>query len=111
MLQPEQFDVIGMPTTLYRQDPEKVGFTEWYELAGARDRADNWYFLERRGWWDSENKKPHFDVPILSEPHKTEADVLTAIRARIKTLDSEGWTYKFTRTFDPERRQFVSVRI
>ena len=109
--QREPFDVVGMPITVYRHDPEKTAIAEWHELGGARNLAGEWFLWERHGWWDNENKKAHFGVPILSEPHKGERDLLAAIEARIKNLEKDGWSYKYTTTFDPNTGQFVPMRI
>jgi hypothetical protein len=37
------------------------------------------------------NKKAYFDVPILSEPFKTEPEVDAAIDAQINSLGVDGW--------------------
>ena len=99
-----------MPITFYREDPEKGEVTEWHQVTAAQDAGGFWYLLEHHGWWDRANRKPHADVPILRESHKTEASMLAAMNDRFSTLKAEGWIYKFTTTFDPARG-FVPVRI
>lgn len=106
-----RFDVVGMPTTKYRKDPDKAVVAECRELSGARNFAHEWFLLEKHGRLDCENKEAHFDVPTLRVPHKNEAAILAAIAARIKTLEDDGWIYKYTTTFDPKMGRCVPLRI
>ena len=104
-------ELLGVPTTLYKQDPEQTPTAEWHEVGCARNPSGEWFLWERHGWWDNDNKRVHFDVPILSEPFKTESDMGVAFTARIQTLERGGWVYKFTTTFDMRAGRLIPQRI
>jgi hypothetical protein len=100
------------PVTVYKNEPATTPLAEWHEIWTARNPATGeWILCERHGWWDDAIKQPHFNVPILSEPFKTEPEADAAMDARINALDSEGWIHKYTVAFDPLTGGGKGVRI
>jgi hypothetical protein len=101
-----------MPVTVYKSDPATTPFAEWHEIwTGQNPATGEWILCQRHGWWDETNKMTYFDVPILSEPFKTEPEVDAAMDAQINSLGVDGWNYKFTTVFDPVTRGGKGVRI
>jgi len=101
-----------IPVTLYKDDPEQTPTpAEWHEIWCARNPAGEWVLCERHGWWDNDKKQAHFNVPILSEPFKTEKEANDAVDARIKRLEGEGWIHKFTTTIDYYACRIIPHRI
>jgi hypothetical protein len=90
-----------LPVTVYKDDPATKPLAEWNEIWTARNPATGEFVLcLRHGWWDEENKQPHFDVPVLSEPFKTEEEADAAMERQIEGLASDGWVHQFTTAFD-----------
>jgi len=97
-----ELSVTRIPVTIYKEHPDTTPIAEWHEIWTARQPVTGeWILCERHGWWEEANKTPHFNVPILSEPFKTEPEVDAAMDARIEALRSEGWIHRFTQVFDP----------
>jgi hypothetical protein len=93
-----QMAMVRIPVTVYKEDPEKTATpAEWQEVwVGHNPKSGEWVLCKRHGWWEDANKQPHFDVPILSEPYRTEAAANAAMDAEIQSLHQQGWTHKFT---------------
>jgi hypothetical protein len=91
-----------IPVTVYKDDPATKPVSEWHEIWTARNPTTAEFVLcQRHGWWDEQDKQAHFNVPILSEPFKTEPEVDVAMDAQIRGLSADGWIHHFTTEFDP----------
>jgi hypothetical protein len=100
------------PVTVYKDDPATNPLAEWNEIWTAQNPSSGeWILCIRHGWWDTPNNRAHFNVPTLSEPFKTEAQVEAAMDSHIATLEAEGWIHKFTTVFDPTTGGGKGVRI
>lgn len=106
-----EMNLARIPITLYKDDPDTQAIAEWHEVFLATNADEEVVLCERHGWWDEANKKPHFNVPILSEPFKTEEQANAAFDARIKTLDGEGWIHKLTTILDYRNGRIIHTRI
>jgi hypothetical protein len=93
-----QMAMARIPITVYKEDPEKTATpAEWHEVWVAFNAQSNeWVLCQRHGWWDEAGKQAHLDVPVLSEPFKTEPEANAAMDAEIQSLDQQGWTHRFT---------------
>jgi hypothetical protein len=102
----------SFPITVYKDDPATTPIAEWHEIWTARNpETSEWVLCQRHGWWDETNKQAHFNVPVLSEPFKTEPEVNTAMDSQIDALGKDGWIHKFTIVFDPLTGGGKGVRI
>ena len=92
----------SMPVTVYRVEPGKDVIAEWHELWTAHRTDTNEFILcQRHGWWDEQNKKPHYDVPVLSEPHETDEAAYIAMGNELQKLAGQGWVHQYELAFDP----------
>jgi hypothetical protein len=92
----------SMPITVYKVEIGKGEITEWHELWTARrPETDEFILCQRHGWWDEPNKMPRYNVPVLSEPHKTDQAATLAMRDQLERLAKQGWVHQYTLAFDP----------
>jgi hypothetical protein len=100
------------PVTVYKEDPEKTGFTEYHEVCYSFDvKARTFILLEKRGWWDNVKKESCLNSMVLGGPLKSEIDASAGMDARVENLKREGWAYKFTTLFDRTTGMLVPRRI
>jgi hypothetical protein len=101
MVDHKKLPMTRLPVTVYKDDPATNPMAEWHEIWSAKNPATSEFVLcQRHGWWDEQNKQAHFNVPILSEPFKTEPAVDAAMDQQLTGLAADGWIHQFTTVFD-----------
>jgi hypothetical protein len=101
---------MSFPITMYKEDPANNHLAEYYSVLYARD-PQGYALVDLHGWWEEEQGKPHFNQEVLSEPHKTPDETNAAMDERVAWLEKQGWTFKLTAHFDPDKGGFVGLRI
>lgn len=112
MTEHKKFPMRKLPVTVYRDDPFVHPMAEWHELWTAQNPTTSEFVLcQHHGWWDEETKQAHFNVPVLSEPFKTEEAADAALDQEISSLAADGWIHQFTTVFDPDIMQGRGIKI
>jgi hypothetical protein len=103
---------VRSPITSYKEDPEKNRLAEYHEVNYALDaKMGGFVLLDMHGWWEHEKGAPYFNRKVLCEPQQSEGHASVAMDERVRSLEKQGWTHKFTTEFDSATGMLQPKRI
>jgi len=94
--------VLRFPITSYKEDPDQNRRAEYHEVNYSLDgKAGGFVLLDMHGWWENVMGTQRLKRQMLCEPHTSKEHASAAMDERVRGLEEEGWTFKFTKVSDP----------
>src|SRR5256885_17171870 len=91
---------VRWPITIYKASPVGDPFAEWHEVWCERLPTGEVNVGNKHGWWDDQEKHPHYSAPVYSELFKDEGGAIMEYDKRLNELAAQGFTYKLTSVYD-----------